>query len=53
MIFSSLIIQKLPFYIFCESYGGKMAAAFALALTQVSTYIHGVRGNHVWIPSSF
>jgi len=27
--------QKVPFYIFCESYGGKMAAEFALQLDKV------------------
>jgi serine carboxypeptidase 1 len=28
------IFQELPFYIFCESYGGKMTAAFGVALNQ-------------------
>ena len=28
-------LQSIPFYIFCESYGGKMAAAFALSLQKV------------------
>ena len=29
-------LQTIPFYIFSESYGGKMAAAFALSLQKVS-----------------
>lgn len=29
-------VQKMPFYIFCESYGGKMTAAFAEVLQEVS-----------------
>lgn len=29
-------LQENPLYIFCESYGGKMAAATALAISKVS-----------------
>lgn len=29
-------LQTIPFYIFSESYGGKMAAGIALALHKVS-----------------
>lgn len=28
------VFQKVPFYIFCESYGGKMTSAFGVALYQ-------------------
>ncbi len=31
-----MVTQKMPFYIFCESYGGKMTAAFAEVLQEVS-----------------
>lgn len=31
--------QKIPLYIFCESYGGKMTAEFALNLYKVRTII--------------
>ena len=34
----SLYPQTLPFYVFSESYGGKMAAAFGLALYNVCSY---------------
>lgn len=36
---SFLSTQTLPFYVFSESYGGKMAAAFGLALYNVHTYV--------------
>lgn len=29
-------LQTIPFYIFSESYGGKMAAAISLELTKVA-----------------
>lgn len=32
-------LQTVPFYIFCESYGGKMVAAFSMELRQVMAYI--------------
>lgn len=34
-ILNLLPFQSNPFYIFCESYGGKMNAAFAVALQKV------------------
>lgn len=33
-----LSLQTIPFYIFSESYGGKMAAGIALALHEVSRW---------------
>lgn len=34
----SLSLQTIPFYIFSESYGGKMAAGIALELHEVSSW---------------
>ena len=31
-----IICQDVPFYIFCESYGGKMVAAFGAMLHKVN-----------------
>ncbi len=39
-------MQKMPFYIFCESYGGKMTAAFAEVLQEVSLVILTVIGTY-------
>ncbi|ELU03230.1 hypothetical protein CAPTEDRAFT_227023 [Capitella teleta] len=47
--------QKTPFYIFCESYGGKMTAAFAYALHQaiqqgeIKCNFQGVALGDSWI----
>ena len=47
--------SKTPFYIFCESYGGKMTAAFAVALFQeiqsggIECNFQGVALGDSWI----
>ncbi|XP_064406187.1 retinoid-inducible serine carboxypeptidase-like isoform X3 [Halichondria panicea] len=49
------VFQKMPFYIFCESYGGKMTAAFAEVLQEainagnVSVVFKGVGLGDSWI----
>ncbi|RDD47920.1 Retinoid-inducible serine carboxypeptidase [Trichoplax sp. H2] len=47
--------RKIPFYIFCESYGGKMTAAFGVALKkavmskEISVDFRGVALGDSWI----
>ncbi|XP_064406192.1 retinoid-inducible serine carboxypeptidase-like isoform X2 [Halichondria panicea] len=49
------VFQKMPFYIFCESYGGKMTTAFAEVLQEainagnVSVVFKGVGLGDSWI----
>lgn len=37
--FSPSLVQSIPFYIFSESYGGKMAAAVSLELNKVREHV--------------
>ena len=38
-VFVILLLKGLPFYVFSESYGGKMTAAFGIAINAVSLKI--------------
>ena len=37
-----VLLQKVPFYIFSESYGGKMNAAISQALNKVESEVFGI-----------